>query len=105
MASPLASDHFERQHVFAHGAVAHGVGAAGARGAMPPMLASAPGSMGKNRPVSLMASLSCLRVMPGCTVTVRSSASMDSTRFMRFTSMLMPPCTASRWPSSDEPAP
>lgn len=26
-------DHFERQHVFAHGAVAHGVGAAGARGA------------------------------------------------------------------------
>jgi hypothetical protein len=38
------------------------------------MLASAPGSMGKNRPVSLIASLSCLRVMPGCTVTVRSSA-------------------------------
>jgi hypothetical protein len=26
-------DHFQRQHVFAHGAVAHGVGAAGARGA------------------------------------------------------------------------
>ncbi|OQC07717.1 MAG: hypothetical protein BWX79_01833 [Alphaproteobacteria bacterium ADurb.Bin100] len=71
---------------------------------MPPMLASAPGSMGKNRPVSLMLSLSCLRVMPGCTVTVRSSAFTLSTRFMRFTSMLMPPCTASRWPSSEEPA-
>ena len=28
----LRRDHFQRQHVFAHGAVAHGVGAAGARG-------------------------------------------------------------------------
>ena len=89
-------DHFQRQHVLAHGAVAHGVGAAGAGGVMPPMLASAPGSMGKNRPVSLMASLSCLRVMPGCTVTVRSSALMLSTRFMRLTSMLMPVSTARR---------
>ena len=39
------------------------------------------------------------------TVTVRSSALMLSTRFMRLTSRLMPPCTASRWPSSEEPAP
>ena len=72
---------------------------------MPPMEASAPGSIGKNRPVLLISSLSCLRVTPGCTVTVRSSALIDSTRFMRDTSMLMPPCTASRWPSSDEPTP
>src|SRR5665647_597485 len=72
---------------------------------MPPSVASAPGSIGKNRPVLLTASLSCLRVTPGCTVTVRSSALIDSTRFMRLTSMLMPPCTASRWPSSDVPTP
>ncbi len=72
---------------------------------MPPMEASAPGSMGKNRPVLLISSLSCLRVTPGCTVTVRSSALIDSTLFMRDTSMLMPPCTASRWPSSEEPTP
>ena len=30
---------------------------------------------------------------------------IDSTRFMRLTSMLMPPCTASRWPSREEPTP
>ena len=46
-----------------------------------------------------------LRVTPGCTVTVRSSALMDSTLFMRVRSMLMPPCTASKWPSSEEPTP
>jgi hypothetical protein len=72
---------------------------------MPPRLASAPGSMGKNRPVLLISALSCLRVTPGCTVTVRSSALTLSTWFMRLTSMLMPPCTASRWPSSEEPTP
>src|SRR5574343_37208 len=72
---------------------------------MPPMLASAPGSMGKNRPVDLISSLSCLRVTPGCTVTVRSSGLTESTRFMRETSRLMPPCTASKWPSSEEPTP
>ena len=41
---------------------------------MPPSDASAPGSIGKNRPVCLISSLSCLRVTPACTVTVRSSA-------------------------------
>ena len=71
----------------------------------PPMVASAPGSIGKNRPVDLISSLSCLRVTPGCTVTVRSSAFTASTLFMRRTSMLMPPCTASKCPSSDEPTP
>ena len=44
---------------------------------MPPMLASAPGSIGKNRPVSRSASFNCLREMPGSTVTVRSSALID----------------------------
>ncbi len=72
---------------------------------MPPRVASAPGSIGKNRPVDLTASLSCLRVTPGCTVTVRSSALMLSTWFIWLTSRLMPPSTASRWPSSEVPTP
>src|SRR6516225_1117713 len=72
---------------------------------MPPRVASAPGSIGKNRPESLISRLSCMRVTPACTVTVRSSGLSCSTRSMRETSTLTPPCTASRWPSSDEPAP
>ena len=72
---------------------------------MPPIVASAPGSIGKNKPVLLISSFSCLRVTPACTVTVKSSALIDKTLFMRLTSMLMPPCTASRWPSSEEPTP
>src|SRR5690606_2932612 len=72
---------------------------------MPPGLASAPGSIGKNRPVDFSSSLSCLRVTPACTVTVRSSALTASTRFICDTSIDKPPCTASRWPSSDEPTP
>ena len=46
--------------------------------------------------VSLMASFNALRVMPGCTVMVRSSVLTESTRLMRLTSMVMPPCTARR---------
>ena len=72
---------------------------------MPPMEASAPGSMGKNRPSLFTAAFTAMRVTPGCTVTVRSSALMVNTWFMRLTSMLMPPCTASKWPSSEEPTP
>ncbi|CFW37960.1 Uncharacterised protein [Bordetella pertussis] len=73
--------------------------------AMPPRLASAPGSIGKNNPVSRISSLSCLRVTPACTVTVRSSALTASTWFICDRSRLMPPWMASRCPSSDEPAP
>ena len=72
---------------------------------MPPIDASAPGSIGKNRPVSRISRLSCSRVTPACTVTVRSSALTRSTWFIRDRSRLRPPCTASRWPSSDEPTP
>ena len=39
---------------------------------MPPSVASAPGSTGKNRPVCLMCSFSCLRVTPACTTASRS---------------------------------
>jgi hypothetical protein len=72
---------------------------------MPPSVALAPGSIGKNSPVSLISRFNCSRVTPACTVTVRSSALIRTTWFMRDRSMLTPPCTASRWPSSDEPTP
>src|SRR5467141_155753 len=48
---------------------------------MPPSVASAPGSIGKNRPVSRKYSLSCLRVTPASTVASRSA---ELTRTIRF---------------------
>ena len=72
---------------------------------MPPSEASAPGSIGKNRPWSRRYSLSCLRVMPGSTTQSRSSAWTASTRFMSRKSSEMPPCGALIWPSSEVPAP
>ena len=72
---------------------------------MPPIDASAPGSIGKKRPVWRISSLTCVRVTPACTVTVRSSALTETTLFMRDRSIETPPCTASRWPSSEEPTP
>ena len=50
---------------------------------MPPSEASAPGSIGKKRPLSRRCSLSCLRVTPGSTTQSRSSASTAVTAFMR----------------------
>ena len=58
---------------------------------MPPSEASAPGSIGKNRPWSRRYSLSCLRVTPGSTTQSRSSAWTASMRFMRVRSIDMPP--------------
>ena len=72
---------------------------------MPPSEASAPGSIGKNRPWSRRCSLSALRVMPGSITQSRSSACTASTRFMSRKSIEMPPCGALTWPSSDEPVP
>ena len=72
---------------------------------MPPREASAPGSIGKKRPVSCRKSLSCLRVTPGSTTQSRSSALTAITLFMREQSSDTPPCGALTWPSSDEPIP
>src|SRR6516165_8231521 len=58
---------------------------------MPPSEASAPGSIGKNTPVSRKYSLSCLRVMPGSMTQSRSSACTASTRFMSRNSRQTPP--------------
>ena len=51
------------------GGVVVGLGLA----AMPPMLAFAPGSIGKNRPLLRRCWFNPSRVMPGCTITSRSS--------------------------------
>ena len=72
---------------------------------MPPSEASAPGSIGKNRPWSRRCSLSALRVMPGSTTQSRSSACTASTWFMSRTSIETPPCGALTWPSSEVPVP
>src|SRR3984957_14339998 len=72
---------------------------------MPPSEASAPGSIGKNKPLSRRCSLSCLRVTPGSTTQSRSSALTARTLFMRERSSETPPCGALTWPSSDEPIP
>ena len=72
---------------------------------MPPIEASAPGSIGKNSPLSRRCALSALRVMPGSTTQSRSSACTASTRSMRDRSIDRPPCSALRWPSSEVPAP
>ncbi len=54
---------------------------------MPPIEASAPGSIGKNRPLSRKWEFSALRVMPGSTTQSRSSAWTASTRSIRDRSM------------------
>jgi hypothetical protein len=73
--------------------------------AMPPSEASAPGSIGKNRPWSRRCSLSALRVMPGSTTQSRSSACTASILFMSRTSIDTPPIGALMWPSSEVPTP
>jgi hypothetical protein len=42
---------------------------------MPPIVASAPGSTGKNRPVARSSVLSCTRVTPACTLQLKFSGS------------------------------
>src|SRR3569623_945538 len=72
---------------------------------MPPSEALAPGSMGKNRPLSRSCSLSSLRVMPACTTQSRASAGTVTSLFMSRMSIDTPPCGALTWPSSEEPVP
>ena len=72
---------------------------------MPPRDASAPGSIGKNRPWSRRCRLSALRVTPGSTTQSRSSAWTANTRFMAEVSIEIPPCGALMWPSNEVPVP
>ncbi len=73
--------------------------------AIPPSVASAPGSTGKKSPVPRSSRSSCCRVTPASTVASRSSARTASTRFMAPRSIEIPPRTACTCPSIEVPAP
>src|SRR5271167_4533733 len=67
--------------------------------AMPPMVALAPGSTEKNRPLPRRCLLSCSRVTPACTVASRSPVLTCKIRFICERSRLTPPlrgCLKSR---------
>ena len=72
---------------------------------IPPSVASAPGSTGKNTPSGRSAASSCLRVTPAWTVTSRSSTDRRRMAFISRMSTQTPPCSAWTWPSSEVPAP
>jgi hypothetical protein len=73
--------------------------------AIPPMVASAPGSTENMSPLFFNALASSRRVTPASTVASRSSSPMRRIRFISRRSIVMPPCNACTWPSSDVPAP
>src|SRR5690606_35721737 len=72
---------------------------------MPPREASAPGSIGKKRPLSRRYSFSCLRVTPAWTRQSRSSALTSRMAFIRLRSMQTPPFSAAMCPSREVPVP
>ncbi len=73
--------------------------------AMPPKVASAPGSTEKNNPKFANFSLSATRCTPASTRTSRSSGVISRMVFISEISKLMPPYIGSTCPSSDVPAP
>mmetsp|Transcript_68634 Transcript_68634/g.138018 ORF Transcript_68634/g.138018 Transcript_68634/m.138018 type:complete len:224 (+) Transcript_68634:421-1092(+) len=73
--------------------------------AMPPMLASAPGSTMKLSPVCLSSRFRCSRVTPASTRASMSSGFTSSTEFMRDKSSDTPPKSAQMWPSKLVPVP
>ena len=73
--------------------------------AMPPMVASAPGSTVKVSPVLRSALFSCSRVTPASTVASMSSALTRRIAFISRRSIVMPPWIALTCPSSEVPAP
>ena len=73
--------------------------------AMPPNVASAPGSTGKNNPCVARISFSCFLRTPGCNVQSRSSWLMRSTLSICETSRETPPYIGVLLPSNEVPAP
>ena len=67
--------------------------------AIPPREASAPGSTGKNSPVSRRCAFSCLRVTPAWTVHSMSSTLTSSTASICAVLRATPPRRKARWPS------
>ncbi len=73
--------------------------------AIPPIVASAPGSTEKNTPSGRSFSSSWRRVTPAWTVTSMSSTESRRIAFICVVSTETPPLSAATWPSSDVPAP
>ena len=73
--------------------------------AIPPIVASAPGSTQNAVPVLASALFNWRWVTPASTVASRSSALTRTTRFIRDRSIDTPPRTGFTWPSSELPAP
>ena len=73
--------------------------------AIPPSVASAPGSTLKKTPSGRSFSSSWRRVTPASTVTSMSSTESRVIAFIWVMSTDTPPCSAAMWPSSDVPAP
>jgi hypothetical protein len=98
-------DHGQAEHVLAHRAVAHRVGAAGARGRH--AAEAGVGARVDREEQALVADLAVeLLARDAGLHGDRQVLGVDAQqRFMRDTSTLTPPCTASRWPSSEEPTP
>ena len=73
--------------------------------AIPPIVASAPGSTLKKTPSGRSFSSSWRRVTPACTVTSMSSTDRRVIAFICVMSTLTPPRSAATWPSRLVPAP
>ena len=73
--------------------------------AIPPMLALAPGSIGKKRPVSRSAEFNSMRVSPGSTTQSKSSLFTARRPFICEKSTETPPNGAFTCPSNEVPAP
>ena len=73
--------------------------------AIPPRVASAPGSTEKNSPSRESRSLSGMRRTPACTTTSRSSGRTSRIASISDRSIVMPPSTGSTCPSRDDPTP
>ena len=90
----VGKDDGKSEHVFAHSAERTAVVPEARVEAMPPMVASAPGSMKNVSPVFSSAFASCMRLTPASTVASRSAELTRSTRFICRMSMQMPPRVA-----------
>ena len=73
--------------------------------AIPPIVASAPGSTEKKTPSGRSFASSWRRVTPAWTVTSMSSTESRRIAFIRVMSTDTPPLSAATWPSSEVPAP
>ena len=73
--------------------------------AMPPNVASAPGSTEKNNPRFASFSLRATRCTPASTRTNKSSDEISVILFINEISRLIPPKIGSTWPSREVPAP